>query len=195
MGTRRRAMWLVMLACLVVRATPLAAHELDANRATLVLREPGLVSLSLYVDYPSLLQRSMAPQESLEQFLFTAAAMPPEKFRDALGRAQLRLQAGTQLLLPGSRAQAFARWIWPDAARAQQSLRDRVMQQVADPAAHPPDATLQVQAEVLLPSSPSSLRLQLPAAFGRVLVVWYRPGQQWVEPGTLSPEMKFRQAL
>ena len=192
MGLRRRARWMAALGCVVACAAPAAAHELEASRATLVLREPGLVSLSLYVDYPSLLQRSLAPQDSVEQFLFTAAAMSPEKFRASLEQAQQRLQAGSQLLLPGGRVQAFARWNWPDAGRVQQVLRERVMQQVTAPAAQPSDTTLEIQAEVLLPSSASSLRLQLPAAFGRVLVVWYRPGQQWVEPGVASPEMRFR---
>lgn len=192
MGASRRAPWIATLVSVVGGAALAPAHELEASRATLVLREPGLVSLSLYVDYPSLLQRSLAPQDSLEQFLFTAAAMPPEKFRAALERAQSSLQSGTRLVLAGGRPQAFARWNWPDAVRVQQLLRDRVMQQVAAPAAHPPDTTMEVQAEVLLPSPAASLRVQLAPAFGRVLVVWYRPGQQWIEPGVVSSELSFR---
>lgn len=187
-----RALRLVAAACLLAGALCASAHELEASRATVVLREPGLVSLALHVDYMSLLQQSLAPRDSVEQFLFTAAAMPPEKFRDALERTQRALQAGTQLRLPGGRTQAFARWVWPDAARVQGLLRERVMQQVTASAQHPADATLEIQAEVLLPTAVASLRLQLPAALGRVLVVWYRPGQQWVEPGTVSAEMKFR---
>jgi len=192
MRTVGRLLWLAVLACLVAPAAPVAAHELDSNRATLVLREPGLVSLSLYVDYPALLQHTLAPNEPLEKFLFTAAAMPADKFRASLEQAQQRLQAGSQLLLPGGRTQAFSRWSWPEAGRVQQLLRQRVMQQVAAPTGEPADAILEIQAEVLLPSPAASLRLQLSPAFGRTLVVWYRPDQQWVEPGAVSPELKFR---
>ncbi len=180
------------LTWLLLGAGHLRAHELDANRATLILREPGLVSLSLFVDYPLLLQRSLAPQESPEQFLLMASAMPPDRFREALGKAQQQLQAGTQLLVSAGRAEHFTRWNWPDAQRVQSLLRERVMQQLTAPAANASETIMEVQAEVMLKPSPTSLRLQIAPAFGRVLVVWYRPDQQWVEPGAASVTMSFR---
>jgi hypothetical protein len=187
-----RRVWPSLALALLLGAGQLPAHELDANRATLILREPGLVSLALFVDYPLLLQRILAPQETPEQFLLTASAMPPDKFREALGKAQQQLQSGTQLLVSGGRAEHFTRWNWPDAPRVQALLRERVMQQLTAPAAHPAESTLEVQAEVMLKPSPTSLRLQIAPAFGRVLVVWYRPDQQWVEPGAASLVMPFR---
>lgn len=188
----RRALVSLALPLLLLGAGRLPAHEMDANRATLVLREPGLVSLSLFVDYPLLLQRSLAPQETREQFLLTASAMPIEKLREALSKAQQQLQTGTQLLISGGRPQSFARWNWPDPQRVQALLRERVMQQLTGSAANATETTLEVQAEVMLKPAPTSLRLQIAPAFGRVLVVWYRPEQQWVEPGAASVTMPFR---
>lgn len=60
MTARILAVW---LACALTTAA--AAHELPANRVTLVLRDDNHLSLTCFIDYTTALHRALVPQRAL----------------------------------------------------------------------------------------------------------------------------------
>ena len=168
-----------------------AAHELDENRATLVLREGGHIAMTIYLSYPEVLHLAMAPTSSMQEFLIAASAMPPEQFQESLRRAEVQLTAGIRLLAADGKPLPLSNWYWPAPAQAQAQLQHRVMQAIVSPDEHPAEEPLEIYADALANRQISGVRVAFPAAFQRVLVVAYQPEQAWVEGEELSTPIAF----
>lgn len=183
----------LLLACAVAGlvSAPANAHELQSNRATLVLRDNHHLSLSLYLDYCQLLQRTLAPGSNQREFVLRYAALPPQALRSALQQAQIQLEKDALLHLPKQQAIRFSRWQWPDLQTVQQLLQQRAMQSVVAPHDHPHAAQLEIHAEANTSAPIKQLDLQLPAAMQPLLLVSYRPSQQWLNGGNGSSPIKF----
>jgi hypothetical protein len=167
-----------------------AGHELQDNRASLVLRDRTHLSVTLYLSYPEALHLALAPQRQFAAFLLIYSEMKVEDLQKELLRAQARFQSSTHLFLPDKEA-SLVNWVWPDAKSVQAMLQRRVMQAMVDPDAHAHEAPVEVHADVNAAQDIQSVRVQFPREWQKVLVVWFRPSQQWVEGATLSPAMKF----
>ena len=141
------------------------AHELVDNRATLVLRE-------------------------FAAFLLIYSSMDAAQFEKELARAQKRFQAQIHVFAPEKEA-ALSGWVWPDAKTVQAMLRERVMRTMVDPNVHAHEAPVELRAEAVAAQEITGARVQFPAEWQRMLVVWYRPSQQWAEGGTVSPVLRF----
>ena len=167
------------------------AHELQESRATLVQRENTLVTMTLYLDLPQALYRSLAPQGSFVAFAVAHANLPPDVFKAVLLRAISRLQSELRATRPAGQALTLQRWAWPEPVRVQAALRERLMEAMVAPGEHSHIAPLEVRAEVHAAQPITALLLEFPPAFGRVMVMSYRPKQVWVEPLRVSPEIAF----
>jgi hypothetical protein len=178
----------VALACACGLGT---AHELPANRLTLVQREPGHVSLIFYIDYAQALHRLLAPREDFREFALMHAAMEPGAWAQVLQRAQRRLESGTRITLTDGQRLPVAQWRWPDAARAQSLLREHAMRAVVAPGGHEHDAPTEILAELVAHSSIEQIAVKLPDELQEVLVVSYRPTQAWARPGAPGLTVKF----
>jgi len=168
-----------------------AAHELQDNRATLVLRDPTHVSVTLYISYVDAMHRAMAPQLSPEQFLVVYAAMKPDQFEREVAKAEAKLQGSTKLYSASGKPIAISNWTWPDIWQFHALLKRRVMQAMTDPSAHVHEEPAEIRADANASEEISSLRIQFPEEFQRVLVVSYRPNQVWVDPRSWSPAIRF----
>ena len=117
---------------------PAAAHELQENRATLVLRDKTHIAVTMCIAYGDALHLALMPQRPLASFLVIYSAMKPEDLRKQLLRAQEKFQSSTRLYLsPGpGREIPITNWIWPDAKQVQALLQQRIMAAVADPNGH-----------------------------------------------------------
>ncbi len=180
------ALWALYLAI----AVPVPAHELQDNRATLVLRDRTHLVLTVYLSYPEALYQALMPQRPFMAFLLTYSAMKPEDLQKELLKAQARFQSGTHVVLPGGEGK-LVNWAWPDAKSVQAMLQQRVMQAMVDASGHSHEAPVEIHAEVNATQEVSSARVQFPEEWQKVLVVWSRPEQQWVEGKALSAPMKF----
>lgn len=169
---------------------PCHAHEMEANRATLVLRDGGHLSLTLYLDYAAALHQALAPSRPFEEFMLTHATMPAAQFQQALDGAHRKFEQGTRAALKGQPL-AFRGWQWPAAAQVQQKLRERAMLMVRAQGSHSHEAPLEVRAELAAGEDFHTLKMQFPAEFRDVLVVSYRPAQVWVKPDQPSPAVVF----
>jgi hypothetical protein len=167
------------------------AHELSENRATLVLREDTHLTLTLYVAYPEMLARVLAPGKPLGPFLLEYSAMDAAAFARELIRAQSRLQGAPRVVSDDGRTLALERWQWPEPAAAQAALRERVMQQAVGAGSDAHGEPLEIRAEAVAARAIRSISVQFPPELQRVLVVAYRPTQAWVDAGARSPAIAF----
>lgn len=172
-------------------AFPTTAHELQDNRATLVLRDRTHLSVTVYISYSEALHKTLAPQRPFQEFLLTYSAMSLELLEKELKLAQKRFQLATRVLLASGGEAVLTNWVWPDAKRVQSLLQQRVMQAVVDANGHFHETPMEIHADANAAADISGLQVQFPEEFGRVLVVAYRPNQFWVERKNLSPMIRF----
>ena len=169
------------------------AHELPDNRATLVLRDKTHVAITLFLAYPDALHKALAPEMSLNQFVLTYAAMQPSVFKGALLKAQAHFQNQLKLATSDGKVAVLERWVWPAVGPAQEALRQKAVQFVVAPNEHAHEAQLEVRAEFKASQSVTSLRIAFPSAFGRILVVSYKPNEVWSEPNQPPAVVHFGQ--
>lgn len=166
----------------VITSTDAAAHEINTNRATVVLRDETHITLTGYVNYTQALHQALAPQLSAQEFVLTHAGMKPSDLQLALERAQQGFEKSTVLKATDGQPLAL-QWRWPDLARVQAQLQQRAMQAVVAPAEHGHEEPLEVQAQARAANPIQDLSVQLPPQWGSVLLVSYRPKQMMSAPG------------
>jgi hypothetical protein len=172
----------LLCACLLTVAA--WAHELPANRATLVLRDDTHVSLTAFIDYAEALHQTLAPQQTPQEFLLLYASMKPADFRAAAAQAQALWRSGTRLALSTGEPLAAQQWQWPDPEHIQSNLKARAMYLLTGGDGHDQVSVDEIHAEATVAKKIGSLSVELPQQWGRVLVVSYRPRQAWKEPGS-----------
>lgn len=169
------------------------AHELQASRATLVLRDNQHLAVTFFVDYPAVLHQALAPHMLFHEFALQHSAMPPSVFAPLLLAAQRKLELATHLVLHNNKKVPFALWSWPEGAATHKALQQRAMQAVVGGSDHIHAPQSEIRAEVQSGNRKefSSITLQLPAEFQKTLVVSYQPRQVWLDKGKRSPDIRF----
>ena len=167
------------------------AHELQENRATLVQREASFVAMTLYIDLPEALHRSLAPGRPFAEFAAAQASLAPDAFKAVFFQATTRIQSQTRVTTAKGQSLAFERWAWPEAPLVQATLRERLMEAVVARGHPSHSVALEVHAELRSAQPILALRVQFAPALGRVMVVSYRPRQVSVDAGSLSPAITF----
>ena len=190
-----RILWLSLAA--VFSSIAAQAHELPENRATMVLRDETHVSLTFYVDYPDVLYAVLAPKKSHREFLLAYAAMKPEDFRQQILVAQSKLQAETHATLNGGNPAIITGWVWPSAASIQTLIQKEVMESMvgsksnASASQHTHEEPTEIRANITHDKPIKDANIQFAEAFGKILLVSYRPQQSWVETKQISSLIKF----
>ena len=184
---------LAALALLLTLTSHAEAHELQDNRATLVLRDDQHLALTLFVDYPRVLHQILAPKSTLQEFILVHSAMQPRDLSAQLLVAQRQLQNDTRLMMSNGKAADLARWIWPTSSNVQKLLQQLAMKAVVAPNDHAHAMPMEIRAEAKATrrSDFGAVTLRLPAALNQVLVVSYQPRQVWLKPNAASPPIRF----
>ncbi len=185
---------ILTLAFSVCLAASAPAHELEADRLTLVLRQPQHLSLRFHLDALALLHRALAPQQNAAEFTLQLSALPPAEFQTLWRRAQARVEQGVLLSSKADQAkpwQPATQWQWPAATQVQALAQQRTMQAVVAPQEHAHTESLEVQAEWLSPAPVGTLQLKLPSELARLLVVHYQPQQRWLAGGAAPATFRF----
>jgi hypothetical protein len=180
-------------ALVALLAAGAGAHELQENRATLVLRDKTHVSITFYIAYSDALHQALMPQRPFAAFLMIYSAMKPEEMQKELLRAQSKFQAETRMYFsPGpGREIPISNWVWPDVKQVQTMMQQRMMAAMLDPNGHSHETPIEIHADANAPNEVAAVTLKLPGEFQRVLVVSYKPKQVWVDGKTLSPDIRF----
>ncbi len=168
-----------------------AAHDLADNRAQLVLRDKTHLTVTFYIAYPDALQLALSPKRSPQEFLVTYSAMRVEDLQKELLRAQAKFQAGTHIYIGPGQELVLTNWVRPQASQVRTLLQQRLMQALVDPKNYGHDTPLEMHAEGIAPREVTSVQVQFPEEFQKVLVVAFRPTQLWTEPKSISPSIKF----
>ena len=178
---------------MLMMVTSAAAHELQENRATLVLRDKTHISVTLYIAYSDALYLALMPQRPFAAFLLIYSAMKPEEMQKELLRAQAKFQSATRMYLsPGpGREVAITNWVWPDVKRVQTMLQQRIMAATVDPNGHAHDTPIEIHGDANAPHEVTAVTVKFPEEFQKVLVVSYKPNQVWADSKALSAEIKF----
>ena len=172
---------LTVLPCLL--PSQAISHELQDNRAVLIQREANHLSLTLYLDYLSAMALELSAKTGPDQFVLMSATLSPEYFQRLSASAQAKFEAAVVLRAGNNAPVAFQNWRWPDAQKLQQEARSQIMQAITAGQDHPHSSPVEVTAELFSPNPLSQISIQFPSAFGKVLLVSYRPNQKWLEPG------------
>lgn len=167
------------------------AHELEDNRATLVLRDKTHLSVTLFLTYSQVLHLALAPQRPYEEFLLTFSAMASEELQKQLSLAEAKFQSTIHLYGAPRVEIPLTNWIWPDCKQVQDLLRQRVMQAMVDGKGHAHESPLEVHADANAQREITTVQAQFPDEFQKMLVVAFRPNQLWVERKALSSAIKF----
>lgn len=184
-------MRLAAICLLLAAAAP--SHDLQDNRVTLVLRDRTHLSITLYLNYPELLYRSLAPNQPYAAFLAAVSGAKPDALQKELTRLHSRFQAETRIrpAQPNPAQLTLSNWTWPDAKQVQAVIQRQIMQSLVDPEAHAHQPPTEIHADAVAPQPIGAVTAEFPAEFQKLLVVSYRPSQTWVEPGARSPEIRF----
>lgn len=172
------------------------AHELEANRLTLVQRDDRHVQLTLVVDLPAALHRLTSPAEPYAEFLVRCAAAALPDLQRVFETAKAQWQRETVLETRSGDTGSFQRWQWPEARALQAAMQENLMSLMTVSktagADHVHPQPQEVQAHwVASKGTVSTLKVSLPPSMKPTLVVSYRPHQQWLTPKESSTWVKF----
>jgi hypothetical protein len=180
----------LLISALLLSQT-LLAHDLEENRATLVLRDRTHISVTLYLNYSEALHNVLLPNREYGAFLLIYSAMRPEDLQKELRKAQSKFEAEIEIFpqSPAGSKVKFSGWTWPDAKQVQSMLQHQVMQAMVDGHVHEPPTEVHVDAVAAY--AISAVTVRFPHEFQKVLVVSYRPNQVWVNGSESSPSITF----
>ena len=120
--------------------------------------------------------------------LAALVAQGPEETTRVWARLQLALQQGVRLQRGGQPLRLEA-WRWPSGSEVHDRLQQWVMQHTVTRVGHAHEEPWAWGAQAVA-TAEGAIELQLPAPLQQVMVVSYRPRQQWVTaeqpPVTLS---------
>jgi hypothetical protein len=188
----RQSYWRFMFTCTTFTAfTAATAHELPANRLSLVLRDDAHIALTYYIDYPKALQQALEPKRTFNEFLLMYSAMPAANFQQAMAKAQAIFASETVIKLNNGEALAITAWRWPNAVSTQAALQQRVMQSVVAASEHQHEAAIEIQANATAKRKIDEISVALPKSLGSVLVVSYKPKQTPLLPTSAPLKIKF----
>ncbi len=157
------------------------AHDLEANRVSLVLRDNIHLSLQFRIDYFNFLRHAYAPTANEKQALLELASMSDQAFETLFQKSQKLLIEQTMLSVTTDTQLTLSHWRWPKASQVQQSIRELGAQIIIAPQEHIHYEFVEVQADAIASKDIYQCRLKLPSALGNVLVIHYRAQQQWNE--------------
>ena len=115
--------------------------------------------------------------------------------RQDLDQAQAKLQAETRVTLNGGKEAIISGWVWPDVAKIQTLIQKSVMVSMvgtsANASTHSHEEPAEIRANITLDKPINNANIQFAEAFGKILLVSYRPQQNWVATKQISSLIKF----
>lgn len=120
----------LLVSLLMVLATvmePAAAGAVHVNQVALRQESRTLLQFEFQINPTAWLHQLLAPASDVQAFIKSQAALPEAQFRQALEKAQRRLETENFLMLPSGAKVALRNWQMPQAALLQEMLRRNVL--------------------------------------------------------------------
>ena len=153
------------------------SHELQENRASLVLRNERQISITFYLNLSELMHKTIAPKQNRFELVAKLAATSEDDFLKNYDFTKKNTEGSVFFKHASGKKITAREWQWPDPKTAQKSMRELTMQTVVGSSSHvhenPIEVKLQIQSDVSL----DSLLLELPSSMRPMTLVASRPKQ------------------
>jgi hypothetical protein len=176
-------LWVLVCACV-------QAHELQEHKLQMVLRDDRHLIMSLWLDIPNAMRKTLEPSLSSAAFEMKYSAMPLPLFEKAWGQCISAWREQWQLKNSAGGAVSSPVWRWPDGAALQNQIKLQMMANVTGTAHAHAESTV-IAGEVVSNSMLQSARLQMPMSWKPMMVVSYKPSQQWTPSSEKPVLLKF----
>jgi hypothetical protein len=176
--------------CYLFAVAGLQAHELQQHKLQVVLRDDRHLSLSLWLDIPKAMQQTIEPNLTPAAFEMKYSAMPLRLFEKSWGECISLWRQQWQLTDGFGLAVAYADWRWPDGAALQSQIKLQMMANITG-SAHTHPVLTPVAGEAVSGASLRSARLNMPPSWQPLMVISYKPSQQWISSPDKSVILKF----
>lgn len=167
------------------------AHDIEADRLTIVQREPLHLSLTFYVDELQLMHRLIAPQATRAEFLLASAAAPPNAMVAKIETARLNFARQIDIRNGGGVAIKISALHWRPASETQQHLARAAMSLVATGSDHDQLSSTEITFDAIAETPLDRVTFKAPAALNELLVVSYRPVQQRTNEQVRTLDIQF----
>ncbi len=181
------------LTALLLMALPISvsAHDVVANRLTLVQREANHVSMTLVIDYVTTIRAVAAPAASYKEFAIACSGMADAQLQRTLSQAHATLEQGIVLHDAQHHTLRVSPLRWPSLIESRKLLQQSAMAAIALGTDKAEPTTLELTADIVANQRIQALDVQLPAALADVLVVSYKPVQTTIDPQSRKARITF----
>lgn len=179
-------------------------HEIHANRLTLIQRDASHLSLRWQIDLVSALQRTLEPNSEAVPFQVKLLSLPQTQFEAALKRTQSHIEKELELVVDKPKSKSRIRltpksWRWPKPIELRKHLQEltaaEVLRQSGQLSAsdHDHSEFFEITAELVEPQYDlSNIAIKTPSVLGKVMLVYYRPRQIWLDPKSPPEFISFK---
>ena len=161
----------------IILTTNSLSHELQENRASLVLRNERQISITFYLNLSELMHKTIAPKQNRFELVAKLAATSDDDFLKNYDFTKKNTEGSVFFKHTSGKKIAVREWQWPDPKTAQKSMRELTMQTVVGSSSHVHENPIEVKLQIQSDMSIDSLMLELPSSMRPMTLVASRPKQ------------------
>jgi len=153
------------------------SHELQENRASLVLRNERQISVTFYLNLTELLHKTLMPKQDRFEHTAKLAAMNEADFSKQYGDLKKLIESSVLFNAAPGKKINVREWQWPEPKVAQKNIRELTMQSVVSSGQHFHENPIEVRLQIQSDESIDPLMLELPVSMKPMTLVASRPKQ------------------
>jgi len=153
------------------------SHELQENRASLVLRNERQISVTFYLNLTELLHKTLMPKQDRFEHTAKLAAMNEADFSKQYGDVKKLIESSVLFNAAPGKKINVREWQWPEPKVAQKNIRELTMQSVVSSGQHFHENPIEVRLQIQSDKSIDPLMLELPVSMKPMTLVASRPKQ------------------
>jgi hypothetical protein len=153
------------------------SHELQENRASLVLRNERQISVTFYLNLTELLHKTLMPKQDRFEHTAKLAAMNEADFSKQYGDVKKLIESSVLFNATPGKKINVREWQWPEPKVAQKNIRELTMQSVVSSGQHLHENPIEVRLQIQSDESIDPLMLELPVSMKPMTLVASRPKQ------------------
>ena len=166
-------------------------HELQENRASLVLRNDRQVNVTFYLNMSEVLQKTLTPTQDRFEHTAKLSAMNEGEFLKQYGITKNLIESSVIFRSASGKQLKITDWQWPEPRVMQKGLRDLTMQSVVGSGHHFHENPFEIRLHIQSTEPLESLTLELPVTLKPITLVASRPKQKRFDNSTTKVTINF----